>query len=147
MSYIIILFSNNDFFNFCDSVFLQVMNEMCGNKPWVEPLAETGSNVEIKISEAETENETKKQVNKFFIINCFLYNYINYFSIFFILYVILFFIDSKKRLNQIFEEYANNSLNEKRLRREAAEKRHEEKMHILSQIENFLEKMVNNKKG
>jgi len=36
------------------------MDEMCRTKSWVKPLAEAGSNIEIKISEAETENETKR---------------------------------------------------------------------------------------
>jgi len=35
---------------------------------------------------------------------------------------------------------ANNCLNEKRLRRETAEKRYEEKMQILSQMESFFGK-------
>lgn len=46
-------------------------------------------------------------------------------------------------MNQIFEEYANNCLDEKRFKREAMEKRHDEKMQILRRMEN-MEKMVNN---
>lgn len=56
------------------------------------------------------------------------------------------FSDSKKKINQIFEEYASSCLNEKRLKREAAEKRHEEKIQILRQMENLLGKMINNQK-
>lgn len=35
---------------------LQVMDELCSNKPWSEPLAVAGSSVETGISEDEKEN-------------------------------------------------------------------------------------------
>lgn len=40
---------------------LQVMTEVCGNKPWMKPLAEAGSSVKTEFFENENKNKKEKK--------------------------------------------------------------------------------------
>lgn len=54
------------------------------------------------------------------------------------------FPDSKKKISHIFEEYTSKCLSEKKLKREDAAKRHDEKMKVMQRMENLLQNIYNN---
>ncbi|KAK4885766.1 hypothetical protein RN001_002037 [Aquatica leii] len=100
----------------CNSSLLitNIMHEVFGTKPWMEPLAIAGSSVDIGHSKTvditNRENEEPKA-------------------------------SKKRKVNDVVEDYFQKSIQLKEEKERNAQKIHKEKMAYLEKIESFMTKM------
>ncbi|XP_029673853.1 uncharacterized protein LOC115241995 [Formica exsecta] len=104
-----------------DWEFLQIMQELFGEKPWVQPLAITG----LHLDEEQNENNLPAKEN------------------------IQEEVTKKTKLNTVISDYISYSKEERAKRRESRAKQHEEKLLAFKRLENLLERLIEkeNKSG
>ncbi|XP_024879949.1 uncharacterized protein LOC112459838 [Temnothorax curvispinosus] len=98
-----------------DWEYLQIMQEIFGDKPWVKPLAVAGSHLDETESESDAKDEKENLPEK---------------------------VTKKGKITALINDYISFSKEERANRREIRTKQHEEKLLALKRLENLLEKLV-----
>ncbi|XP_077256494.1 uncharacterized protein LOC143894223 [Temnothorax americanus] len=100
-----------------DWEFLQIMQEIFGDKPWVKPLAVAGSHLDETESESDVKDKKKSSRKRIS-------------------------VTKKGKVTALINDYISFSKEERAKRRETRTKQHEEKLLAFKRLENLLERLV-----